>query len=419
MLQRGAERYSRGAILLHWIIAAALAVELAIGFGMPGDASGFALFQLHKSLGITILLLTLVRIGWRLTHKAPPAVEGGINGFLARAVHFGFYAFMLAAPLTGWAVVSTSPIDIPTLLFGVVPWPHLPLEQALNHTLEEAHELLAFFGIGLFLLHVAGALKHHLLVRDGVLARMSPGGSAKAGLALLAVVVLAGAGTFAAMPTGAEHDHETDHAAEAGAAPADASAADPAAPVTDEADPALAEEELTEEEIAAAAADGPPPAWDIQSGGSLHFMADNGGTMLHGSFRRWSGSITMDPENTAGANIRIEIDLASASLGDATQDTMLASGDFFGVSANPVAVFRSTSVTKTGTNAYRANGTLSLKGASRAQTINFTLSGSGTTRSVSGSGTVDRTAFGVGTGDNAAGLAPSVRVEFTFDAARN
>jgi len=419
MIQAGVERYSRGAILLHWIIAAALAVELAIGFGMPSDASGFALFQFHKSLGITILVLTLVRIGWRLTHKAPPAVEGGINGFLAKAVHFGFYVFMLAAPLTGWAVVSTSPIDVPTLLYGVVPWPHLALDAALNHTLEEAHELLAFLGIGLFVLHVAGALKHHLLVRDGVMARMSPGSSAKAGLVLLGVVLLAGAGTFAMMPPGAEHDREQDRADEGDAA--QVAEAD-LAPTDD----ALADDLAAEEEEAAAELGvepdetaGPPPAWTIRPGGSLRFAADNAGTTLNGTFRRWSGSIAMDPENPAGANIRIEIDLASASLGDATQDTMLAGGDFFGVSANPTAIFRSTDVSKTGTNSYRANGTLSLKGASRAQAITFTLSGSGTTRSVSGSGTVDRTAFGVGTGENAAGLAPSVRVDFTFDAARN
>ena len=123
-----------------------------------------------------------------------------------------------------------------------------------------------------------------------------------------------------------------------------------------------------------------------------------------------------NPDNPAGSRIAIEIDLASATLGDATQDQMLASGDFFAVAANPTATFRSTDVQKTGANSYRANGTLAIRGASRPQSITFTLSGNGARRAVSGSGSVDRNAFGVGTGDSAAGLAPTVRVEFAFDA---
>lgn len=413
MLDKSVERYSRVAILLHWVIAAALAVTLAIGFGMPGDASGFALFQFHKSLGITILALTVVRIGWRLTHKAPPAADRGLNGFLAKAVHILLYGFMLFAPLTGWAVASTSSLNIPTVLFGVLPLPHLPLPQAINHTLEEAHELIAFVGIALFVLHLAGALKHHLLVRDRVLQRMSPGGSGAAGLVLLAAVLLAGGGTFAVLlaNSGSTDDAQTDAV---GAAPATGAEAADA-----EALPA-AEDALAAEEAGDAATEdtGPPPEWTIQPGGSLRFVADNGGSAMNGSFRRWSGTIVMNPDDPAGARIAIEIDLASATLGDATQDQMLASGDFFAVAANPTATFRATDVKKTGANAYRATGTLAIRGASRPQSITFTLSGSGARRGVSGSGTVDRNAFGVGTGDSAAGLAPNVRVEFAFDATR-
>ncbi len=406
MLDNSQERYSRGAILLHWIIAAALAAELALGFGTPHDASGFALMQFHKSLGITILLLTLVRIGWRLAYKAPAPLEKGFNGALAKLVHLLLYVFMLGAPLTGWAIVSTTDINIPTLLYGVVPWPHLPLAQALNHTFEEVHELMAFMGLALFVLHVAGALKHHFINRDRVMARMSPGGSAMAGLVLLVAVLALHFGVMALLP-----GHE--EGGEAGEADA-AAASDPVTTAVPEATPsAEATEEATEEEEVAAA--GPAPSWDIQSGGSLQFMADNGGTMLHGSFRRWDGSITMDPENPAGASISIEIDLASATLGDATQDQMLVGSEFFNASANPTATFRSTNVTRQG-NGYRASGTLSLKGASRPQVINFTLSGSGARRSVSGSGTVDRNAFSVGTGEAAGGIAPNVRVEFSFTA---
>ncbi len=421
MLGTTGERYSRVAMLLHWIIAGALAVEIGIGFGMPKDISGFALVQFHKSLGITILVLTVLRIVWRLGHKPPPAVDKGPLGLLAKLVHVGLYVFMLAAPLTGWMLVSTDSLKVPTVIFGLIPLPHLPLDPAINEGVGEVHELLAFFGIALFVLHVAGALKHHFINRDTVLSRMSPGGSAAAGLVLLGAVLVAHFGTVMVLP-GHEEGEEALQAAAAlpvaGEAEADAGPdagpdAEAAALVDEE---ALAGEEAASADDAAAEADGPPPAWAIQPGGSLRFTADNGGSSINGTFRRWDGSITMNPDDPAGSRIAIEIDLASASLGDATQDQMLAGSDFFAVAANPVATFRSSDVEKTGASSYRARGTLSIKGASRPQSISFTLSGSGNRRSVRGSATVDRNAFGVGTGETAAGIAPNVRVEFAFDA---
>lgn len=405
-----ATSYSTGAKWLHWLIAFALAAELALGFGMPHDASGFALFQLHKSLGITILLLTLARIGWRFARPAPPALQGGFQGLLVKAGHLALYGFMLAAPLTGWAIVSTASLDVPTMLWGVIPWPHLPLADSLNHTLEEVHELIAFGGIALFVGHVLAALYHHFLLKDATMARMAPKGAAGLGLAMLAGVVLTFFGLGSQLPGHEEGEHEEAASMEAEGAPAPAASASAAA-----ADPAAEESPTPAASASAAAVAGPVPNWSIQPGGTLRFAADNGGTAINGTFSRWQGTIKMDPDHPETADIAIRIDLASASLGDATQDEMLQGGDFFNTSANPTATFRSTSVEKVG-NGYRARGTLSLRGASRPQTITFTLGGSGARRQVSGSATVDRNAFGVGTGESAAGVAPNVRVDFSFSA---
>lgn len=414
MTNQLATRYNSGAMLLHWLIAFALAAELALGFGMPRDASGFALYQLHKSLGLTILVLTLVRIGWRLTHAVPPMLQTGLAGLAVKAGHLALYAFMLAAPLTGWAIVSTAPIDVPTMLWGVIPWPHLPLADSLNHTLEEAHELIAFGGMALFVGHVVAALYHHFRLKDATMARMSPKGAAGIGLAMLVGVVVLHFGLVAVLPGEGEHEHEHEEGAAAAASATAEVAPAPSASASAAVEDPAAEETPAAEESAAAAA-GPPPSWTIQPGGTLRFTADNGGTAINGTFRRWSGTIAMDPENPATANIAIQIDLASASLGDATQDQMLQGGEFFNSGANPTATFRSTDVTRTG-NGYRARGTLSLRGASRPQTINFTLGGSGVHRQVDGSASIDRNAFGVGTGESAAGIAPTVRVEFSFHA---
>jgi hypothetical protein len=138
---------------------------------------------------VTIFVLSVLRLVWRWTHRPPQAVEGGFNGFLAKAVHTLLYAFMILAPLTGWAIVSTSPIKVPTMLWGVIPWPHLPLPGSVHEPFEEAHELLAWTALALIVLHVLGALRHQLLVKDGLLRRMAPGGSAVLGFLLLLLAV--------------------------------------------------------------------------------------------------------------------------------------------------------------------------------------------------------------------------------------
>lgn len=189
MSAQSAERYSNVAIALHWLIAVMIIGQIAGGFYMhnlPREQAElkFELFQLHKSFGITVLLLTLFRIGWRLTHKPPalPVKMAGWEKLLARGAHLGFYALLLALPLVGWAVVSSSPLagSVQTYLFGVIHWPHLPFfegvedRKGLSHDFGELHEYLAFTMIGLIGLHVAAALKHQLIDRDEVLSHMLP-----------------------------------------------------------------------------------------------------------------------------------------------------------------------------------------------------------------------------------------------------
>ncbi len=179
-------RYSTGAIALHWIIAALVFANIVIGLrfdGMHGLAK-FSALQWHKSFGITVLLLTLGRLGWRLAHPAPPYPDDmpAWEKAAARATHWSFYALMLALPLTGWMMVSASPTNIPTVLYKVIPWPHigpihaLPMatRKGLEGQLADIHDLLAWGAILLIVLHVAAALKHQFWDRDEVLWRMLP-----------------------------------------------------------------------------------------------------------------------------------------------------------------------------------------------------------------------------------------------------
>ena len=180
-------RYSAVAIVLHWTIATAILGQIALGLYMTRLTDQqinlkFTLYQFHKSVGITILVLTLARLVWRLLHKPPPLPMGQPTWQrrAAHASHIAFYGFMIGLPLTGWIIVSSSPLDIPTILFGVIPLPDLPGLNTLSNSagisagFAEIHAIAAYILLATILLHVAAALKHHAIDRDEVLWRMLP-----------------------------------------------------------------------------------------------------------------------------------------------------------------------------------------------------------------------------------------------------
>ena len=171
------QRYSRTAIWLHWIIAGLIIVNLLLGlyhedFAKPVRAT---MMFWHKSIGITVLLLTLARLAWRLTHRPPPfdPVMKRWETGLATLIHWLFYAFLVAIPLSGWIMSSTN--GKPISFYGLFNVPLAPLRGHDAHeTFEELHEILGKAMIGLILLHVAGALKHHFEGHRHLIGRMAP-----------------------------------------------------------------------------------------------------------------------------------------------------------------------------------------------------------------------------------------------------
>lgn len=179
-------RYSLVAIILHWLIALGFMGMIGVGFYMTslGDSDlslKFTLYQWHKSFGITILLLTIFRLGWRATH-APPRPENSLTRMqkFAKGVHGILYVLTLVIPLVGWAMVSASPFNIPTVLFGELNWPHLPYFSNLpdkDHAeslLKLLHKTLAYGAAALVLGHIAAALRHHFILKDATLVKMMP-----------------------------------------------------------------------------------------------------------------------------------------------------------------------------------------------------------------------------------------------------
>ena len=183
-----APRYSWVAIALHWTIGLGILAMLAMGLAMVhaplAPLVKFKLYQLHKSVGITILAAALLRLAWRFAHR-PPALPADMPAWekgAAEGTHVLLYAMMIGMPLVGWALVSVAPLNIPTVLYGVLPWPHIPVTAWFGWSKAQAAPVLGFlhaYGayalIALFLLHAGAALRHHLVLRDDVLRRMIPG----------------------------------------------------------------------------------------------------------------------------------------------------------------------------------------------------------------------------------------------------
>lgn len=410
------ESYHAIAVALHWAIAIALLFELGLGTALsraqgPGN---FESFQLHKSVGITILLLTLLRLGWRLAF-APPELPEGLSRWerlAASVAHIGFYGFMIALPLTGWLAVSTSKLRIETVLFKVLAWPAFPGTWAMEastraqwHSISEA--IHGWLGYGLYLLialHVVGALKHQFYDKKTFASRMLPiahsrlaaglAGAVLVGCAALAtgVLIVKSAPSKSVQPT----SNGPQAGSRAGAIPAmpnvptDSKAdVDPSSEAAPTATPTPTEATVSS-----------PSAWQVnKSASTLGFSVDWSGRTLAGRFSDWRADIVFDPEALDKSRVTVSIGMASAATGESEVDSSLPSEDWFGSASHPRATFTATKFTHLGGQRYSASGTLTLRGRSRPVALTFTLQIDGDTARMTGSASIDRLAFGVGQGE--------------------
>jgi cytochrome b561 len=179
-------RYGGVARTLHWLIAALIVVQYVLA--QVAEAAGddravhpaAALVQLawlarHKSVGLTIFALVLVRLAWRW-HAPPPPLPVTMprwQTIVAKLTHFAFYALLLLLPISG--LVMSAAANFPVSYFGWFTIPNLVApDESLKKTMEETHEMLFDALVVLAVVHIAAALKHHLVDRDDVLSRMLP-----------------------------------------------------------------------------------------------------------------------------------------------------------------------------------------------------------------------------------------------------
>lgn len=428
-----AQRYKAVAIVLHWAIAAAILFMIPLGFWMHGRAEDgdvsshvFRAFQLHKSIGLTVLALSLVRLGWRLMNPPPPMPEHmpGWERFVAVATHWVFYGLMIGLPLSGWLYVSTgwsihddAPLPVATHWFGLIQVPALfglntadiDVREAAAESAFTAHYVLAYAAIGLVALHVLAALKHHLFDKDDVLAHMIPGLRAPfekqappknpvrlavIGVGLSLVVVLLAAASFAVL--GGERA-----AAPQGQSTFDVVEDQPPA-TTPATTPAITPATTPEAPVATPAAPAQiSSTWQVnaaQSAIRFGFDMDDGSgasSRIEGRFARWRADIRFDPADLPNSAVTVTIETGSASDGVASHDAYMRDTGWFDTTAHPTASFRSTDFRRRG-DSYEARGTLTIKGRDRNETLPFTLIINGDTAVMNGTIALDREDFDLG-----------------------
>ncbi len=406
--------YGSVAKTFHWLTALLILAMIPLGIiandiahqvrapgASPTDeeiARATFLFSLHKTTGVAIFFLALARILWALSQPRPGLLNGDrwAEARLAETVHWLLYGSLVAVPLSGWlhhaATTGFAPIWWP---FGQ-SLPFVPKDEGLAEVTATLHYILQWVLTGAVGLHIAGALKHHVIDGDATLRRMLPGrisarpsaeqpGHALPVAAALTVWIAAIGGGAALGWFG----HALAPAAEAAQTP-DATAA--------------AQTESTGN-------------WQVENG-TLSISVLQMGSEVKGSFANWSADITYDEtpdESGRHGSVAVAIPIRSLSLGSVTDQAM--GPDYFHADEHPQATFEADILLDGG--GHLARGTLTIKGQSVPVEMPFTLSIESDTATASGALTIDRRDFNIATGTkDEKALAFPVDIRFDLTAQR-
>lgn len=364
------DRYGGVARALHWLTALLILTAIPLGLiasWAPAGADAemarkMQLFSVHKTVGVAAFFLALARILWALTQVRPAPLHPDRlwETRAAEAVHWTLYISLLAVPLSGWVLHAATEGFAPILWPFGQDLPLVPKSEAVAGAAGAAHWVFTKLLGAAILLHIAGALKHALIDRDGTLARMWRGAPAPAAPRphrergpVIAAVALYAAGAGLAL--------------------------------------ALTAPPAEEAGVAAAA---PPGMWQVQDG-TLEIAVRQMGATVGGRFAVWQAEIALDEtvaEGPAGT-VRVTVDMASLTLGSVSDQ---AKGpDFLNVPAHPQALFEA-AIRREAAGGYVAEGTLTLAGRTAPLALPFTLAVEGDTAHATGTTVIDRRDFGIG-----------------------
>ena len=395
-LTNTAQSYGGVAKTFHWLTALLILTLIPLGWyahELPYEtdaqlAQKAWLFSLHKTLGVTAFFVALARILWAIAQPKPGLLNADkkLESFAAELVHWLLYGSLVIVPLSGWmshaAAAGFAPIWWP---FGQ-GLPLVPKSVTVEHFFSAVHGVATKVLIASLLLHVAGALKHHVIDRDATLRRMLPGRTALPALPpqhhstrpmLSAVAIwLLAIGFGAGLALTSEQDSVAD----------------------------VALEEVISD-------------WEVQQG-TIEITVTQFGSAVTGSFADWTAAITFDETIPVGevGSVTTTIAIPSLTLGSVTQQAMGA--DFFDAGTYATAVYDG--IIRHGADGYEAVGTLRIKDKYVPLTLPFNLALDGDAAEMRADITLDRRDFGIG--DNVsdeASLAFAVQVAIRLTATRN
>jgi cytochrome b561/polyisoprenoid-binding protein YceI len=352
--------------LFHWVIVALIITQFVLANmaeGLPLGMAKLATLARHKSVGITILGLAVLRLLWRLYNRNSPPLPANMPPYrrgLAHLTHYGLYLLLFAMPLSGWMMSSAR--NYPVSWFGFVTLPNLVQpDTGVYEFMKSTHGVLAGTLVVITTLHVLAALYHHFMKKDDVLRRMLP------------FTLLVGSALLLA-------------------APLNVRAAEPAA---------------------AAALWSADPA-----NSTLEFVFVQAGAKTTGRFTRFTADIDFSPANPSAGKFDVAIDMGSADTRDKERDDTLRMPDLFNIAKFPRATYVASQFVAKGAG-FEGKGKLTLRGVSLDVPVTFTFvpgADAGKSATLKGSGLVKRLLFGVGQGEwkSTEWISDDVQVQFSL-----
>ena len=372
------DEYGLVAKAFHWLIAVMIIALIPIGLfmgGMDNTPAKIGLFGLHKSFGLLVFFLGLGRIAWRFISPPPEHLETHEHWevTLAGAAHFWLYVCIIGMPLSGWLMSSAGEFPVP--FFGI-QMPHLiGKDVQLGDLFNQVHEILAYTLIFVLGLHVAGALKHHVLDKDETLQRMT---FKTEGLLLPIIIILVVGASFgiSALLIGKDflNKKPAEETQQSAAIPANTAMPDVS--------------QLAES------------GWAIVQGQSkLQFRTTMYGAAFTGDLADFNGTIIFNPDDLSTAKADITVNMGKVVTGDADRDTNITGEAWFDTAKFPESRFESVTFEKADGNNYVAVGNLTIRGKTMPVAIPFTLDINGNTARMVGTVMLKRLAYGIGEGE--------------------
>ncbi len=390
--------YGSVAKTLHWLTALFILTAIPLGVvanNLPYDTSGQLatkgwLFSLHKTVGIAAFSVAVLRILWAATQPKPALLhpDRRLESWAADTVHWMLYASLVIVPLSGWLHHAATQGFAPILWPFGQSLPLVPVDDGVAHFFAAWHWLFTKVLVAALILHIAGALKHHLIDRDDTLRRMLPGriaaGDAQTGhprgpvavaVAIWAVLMAGGSALGLATQDGTAEVPQLE---------------------------------------------AQPSGWIVQDG-TLAITATQFGSPVEGRFTDWTAAIEFNPDAPGPemGTVAVQIAVPSVTLGSVTSEALKP--EFFDAEAHPTAAFDAVILKAEGIDAYVADGTLTLKGATMPLSLPFTLALDGDDARMNGETVIDRRDFDIGTTNYAdeGTVAHNVRVSVNLTATRD